>query len=74
MAIDGTDLFINEKQYTGTSISNIEINENSISTLVMRLYFVVHTYMTLSVTASGCEAKDQILFGHKVIEKNLATR
>lgn len=72
MVHEGTDLIVNGQSIQGTHISNIEINKNSLNTLVMRLYFVVHTYMNISVDWVGSECEPVV--GYKITEKNLATR
>lgn len=60
---------MNGKQHHGTQISSIDISQNSSAVLVMRLHFVVHSFINLYVTQG-----DQEIAGHKVIERNIATK
>ena len=49
MYTKNADLFINGQTFKGDQISNININTGSVATLVMRLYFVIHTYLNITV-------------------------
>jgi hypothetical protein len=73
MYAKNADLFINGQSFKGDQISNININTDSVATLVMRLYFVIHTYLNITVDYN-VEGRQETLFGNKVFEKNLATR
>jgi hypothetical protein len=60
---------LNGKQHHCTQISSIDISQNSSAVLVMRLYFVVHSFINLYVTQG-----EQEITGHKINERNMATK
>lgn len=64
-----SEFHLNGKQHHGTQISSIDISQNSSAVLVMRLHFVVHSFINLYVTQG-----DQEIAGHKIIERNTANK
>lgn len=63
---------VNGKHILATQIQDESIQDGSaLCTLVSRMHFAVHTYLNLTLENT---TSNDVLIGHKVKERNLATR
>ena len=58
--LDQIEMNVNGKNVVGHYIQHNDITSESLATLVLRMYFVVHSYLNLTIV----DEDNQILFGH----------